>query len=69
MTVAGMREALINRYSPVIRNQRVDRMSDYQVIAIYHSLIERKDLEPAHKIPKNSRIHEPVKYEQLQMEI
>ena len=41
MTVAAMREALINRYSHTIRGRSVDRMPDGQVIAIYHSLLER----------------------------
>lgn len=43
MTVENMRSQLIQRYSKTIRNQRVDLMPDEQVIAIYHSLIERKD--------------------------
>ena len=43
MTVENMRLQLIQRYSKTIRNQRVDLMPDEQVIAIYYSLIERKD--------------------------
>lgn len=70
MTVTDMREALKRRYSPVIRNQSVDYMPENQVIAIYHSLIERKDAEVTErKVPKKMRLHEPMKYEQMRMEI
>ena len=70
MTVAAMREALISRYSPVIRKQRVDRMPDSQVIAIYHSLIDRKDPEICGPgVPKKSRLHKPERYEQIRMEL
>ena len=70
MTVNDMREALKKRYSPVIRNQSVDYMPENQVIAIYRSLIERKDPEVnGTKISKRNRLHEPIKYEQLKMEI
>ena len=70
MTVNDMRRALKARYSPVIRNQPVDNMPEGQVIAIYRSLVERKDtaiVKP--RIPKKMRLHEPVKYEQMQMEL
>ena len=70
MTVNDMRMALKERYSPVIRNQPVDTMPEGQVIAIYRSLVERKDtaiVKP--RIPKKMRLHEPVKYEQMRMEL
>ena len=70
MNVADMRETLKRRYSPVIRNQSVDFMPEEQVIAIYNSLIERRDPELCKSpIPKTKRLHEPIKYEQLRMEI
>ena len=56
MTVENMRSQLIQRYSKTIRNQRVDLMPDEQVIAIYHSLIERKD-------PKIGKPKAPVRSE------
>ena len=70
MTVTAMRETLIKRYSPVIRGQRVDRMPEQQVVAIYHSLINRRDpiLQCGPGIPKKSRLHRPEKSEQLEME-
>ena len=69
MNVTDMRDALKKRYSPVIRGRNVDVMPEEQVIAIYRSLIERKDLDNPRKIPKSKRLHEPIKYEQLKMEI
>lgn len=72
MTVNNMRDALKKRYSPVIQGKNVDTMPEKQVIAIYRSLIERKDpliSNPNRKIPKKMRLHEPVRYEQLRMEI
>lgn len=70
MTVNGMREILIRRYSPVIRGQRIDRMPDTQVLAIYRSLVDRKDPELSRtRIPKKLRLHEPEKFEQLMMDI
>jgi len=71
MTVNAMRDTLIKRYSPVIRNQRVDRMPDSQVVAIYRSLINRGDSAVIGRpgIPKRSRLHEPVRYEQIEMEL
>ena len=70
MTVAAMREALINRYSHTIRGRSVDRMPDGQVIAIYHSLMERKDpaVTCGPGIPKKSRLHRPERYEQTRMD-
>ena len=70
MNVAAMRQALIERYSPVIRNQRVEYMPEQQVVAIYRNMIERRDpavVEP--KVSKRNRLHDPVQYEQLRMEI
>lgn len=70
MRVNDMRIALKTRYSPVIRGQRVDDMSEGQVTAIYHSLIERKDpLINKSPVPRKLRINEPVKYEQMKMEL
>ena len=70
MNVTDMREILKSRYSPVIRNQSVDCMPDNQVIAIYRSLINRRDPELCKQpVPKKQRLHEPVRYEQLRMEI
>ena len=71
MTVTAMREALITRYSPVIRGQRVDRMPDAQVMAIYRSLINRKDpiVKCGPGIPKRCRLHEREKFEQLEMDL
>jgi len=69
MTIADMRAKLMERYSGTIRGQRVDRMSDRQVIAIYKSLVDRKDIGICRPgIPKRSRLHEPVRYEQIGME-
>ena len=70
MNVNDMRAALKARYSEVIRNQRVDTMPENQVCAIYHSLIDRRDpgLDKT-KVPKSRRLHEPIRYEQMQMEI
>lgn len=70
MRVNEMREALKSRYSPVIRNQSVDYMPESQVIAIYHSMIERRDPDiNGVKVPKKNRLNEPIKYEQMRMEI
>ena len=70
MRVNEMREALKSRYSPVIRNQSVDYMPESQVIAIYHSMIERRDPKvTGTNVPKRKRLHEPMKYEQMRMEI
>lgn len=70
MTVNEMRDALINRYSATIRGQRVEWMPESQVVAIYHSLVERKDLDSGKtRIPKKQRLFEPVKYEQIRMDI
>lgn len=70
MTVNEMREALIDRYYATIRGQRVEWMPESQVVAIYHSLIERKDLNSGKtRISKKQRLFEPVKYEQIRMDI
>ena len=69
MNVTDMRMLLMERYSGTIRGQRVDQMPDRQVIAIYRSLVDRKDpgiQRPGN--PKRSRLHEPVRYEQMRME-
>lgn len=68
MTVNDMRGALKHKYGNIIRNRHIDYMPDNQVIAIYHSVIERK-VSPERKVPKTKRLHEPVKYEQMRMEI
>lgn len=69
MTVNDMRRILMDRYSSTIRKQRVDRMPDSQVVAIYRSLVERKDLPSKNsRLPKKRRLHEPEQYEQLRME-
>ena len=69
MNVNDKRAALIHRYSPVIRGQRVDMMTDEQVCAIYGRLLDRNDLDTCKpRIPKKDRLHEPVKYEQMRME-
>lgn len=65
MTITAMREQIIQRYSPVVRGQRVDRMPDRQVVAIYRSLVNRKDTP----VPKRNRIHERVKFEQTEMDL
>ena len=70
MQSIDMRNALKSRYGPVIRGVRVDNMSDEQVSAIYHSLIERKDpMINQSPVPRNMRINKPIKYEQLKMEL
>ena len=70
MTINNMRQILINRFSPVIRGQLVEDMPDPQVVAIYRSLVERKDpILDNRRIPKKRRLHDPVKYEQIRMEI
>lgn len=70
MTVAAMREALIKRYSHTIRGRSVDRMPDGQVVAIYHSLLKRKDpaLACGPGIPKKSRLYRPEHFEQMRMD-
>ena len=62
MTISDMRAQLIQRYSPTIHGQRVDYMPDDQVIAIYYSLIERKD--PKIGKPKKPE-YEEVRCEQM----
>lgn len=71
MTVTAMREQIIHRYSPVIRGQRVDRMPDGQVVAIYRSLLRRRDpeLTCGPGIPKKSRLHQRERFEQLEMDL
>lgn len=63
MSVTDMREALINMYSDTIRGRKVAWMPDSQVIAIYHSLIDRKDRHIEHPRPRD-----PPKGEQMRME-
>lgn len=62
MTVNDMRAQLIQRYSQTIHGQRVEFMPDDQVIAIYYSLIERKD--PKIGKPKKPE-YEEVRCEQM----
>ncbi len=69
MTVTAMREALISRYSPVIRGQRVDRMPENKVYAIYQSLLARGEAGRKHRIPKKKRLHEREHFEQLEMDL
>ena len=70
MTVDKMREALIGKYGAKIRGQLITDMPDCQVIAIHRSLAARGDLAPKRPgIPKRSRIHEPMRWEQMRMDI
>ena len=71
MTIMAMREQIIQRYSPVVRGQRVDRMPDRQVVAIYKSLMKRRDgvVKCGPGIPKRSRLHERVRFEQTEMDL
>ena len=71
MTVTAMREQIIQRYSPVVRGRRVDRMPDRQVVAIYRSLVNRKDpiVKCGPGIPKRRRLHEPMHFEQTEMDL
>ena len=72
MNVTDMRAALKQRYGDTIRNRHVDYMPDGQVMAIYHSLIDRKDPfigKERNTVPKKRRLHEPIVYEQTRMEI
>ena len=70
MRVDEMREAIIHRYSPVVRGKLVADMENHQVVAIYKSMVDRGDSATRKRtIPKKRRIHEPVRYEQLRMEI
>ena len=68
MTVDGMRAVLMERYSGVIRKQRVDRMPDNQVVAIYKRMEAYGELKKRPGIPTKRRLHPPVKYEQMRME-
>lgn len=49
MTVQQMRNIISDRYDSWKWRQRVERMGDNQVIAIYNSLKERNDLKPKKK--------------------
>jgi hypothetical protein len=69
MTVDGMRVALMERYSGEIRHQRVDRMPDSQVIAIYRRLEAYGELRKRPGIPKKQRLHPPERFEQMRMDI
>lgn len=70
MTTTAMREELIHRYSPVIRGQRVDRMPESQVYAIYRSLISRGEVgKKPRKAAKKYRLHEREQFEQLGMDL
>ena len=70
MRVNEMREAIIKRYSPVIRGCLVADMEEHQVVAIYRNMIDRGDpITKKRKIPKKYRLNEPVRYEQMRMEI
>lgn len=70
MKQIDMRMALKKRYGAIIRGQHVDSMSDERVVAIYHSLIERKDPQiNQSSVPKTMRINPPLKWEQTKMEI
>lgn len=64
MTVTEMRNALKQRYGDTIRGTRVDWMPEDQVVAIYRSLVNRKD--PFINKPRGKSTY---KYEQLRMEI
>jgi hypothetical protein len=70
MTINDMRDALKHRYGNMIHNRHVDYMPDNQIMAIYNSVLERKDLNRNTKpVAKTKRLHDPVKYEQMRMEI
>lgn len=70
MKQVDMRMALKQRFGAIIRGQHIDSMSDERVVAIYHSLIERKDPQINQSpIPKKLRINPPIKWEQTKMEI
>ena len=71
MRVNDMRDALKHRYGNTIRNRHIDYMPDAQVMAIYNRLVERKDpmIGKPKPVPKRKRLHEPMHYEQMRMEI
>ena len=71
MKVVDMRLQLMKRYpSGYIRGTPIASMSNERVIAIYRSLIDRKDpLIGKNTVPKKLRINPPLKYEQLKMEL
>lgn len=68
MTVNDMRRTIVAKYADTIRGRRVDCMPDSQVIAIYRNLVERRAL-PGPGVPKRRRLHEPVRCEQMRMDI
>lgn len=55
MTVERMREEVIDAYPGSKWKARVDRMTDSQVIATYHSLLDKK------KIGREKRYYKPDK--------
>jgi len=71
MNVIDMRLQLMKRYpSGKIRGTPIADMPDDRVIAIYRSLIDRKDpLIGKNTVPKKLRINPPIKWEQLKMEL
>ena len=71
MNVTDMRLQLMKRYpSGKIRGAPIADMSNERVIAIYRTLIDRKDpLIGKNTVPKKLRINPPVKWEQLKMEL
>lgn len=70
MKVTDMRLQLAKRYPNGIRGKPIASMPDDQVVAIYRSLIERRDpLIGKNTTPKKLRINPPMKWEQIKMEL
>lgn len=42
MSISEMRNYIIHRYGPTVRNRLVTNMSDGQIICIYASIVERE---------------------------